>query len=73
MLLDADDEPAEGPNRRLLSRKTWAILIAVVVSMAVVVTTVSYLVFILESEDSPMILTQLVDKMRDTDGDGFPG
>ncbi|MCJ2563148.1 MAG: hypothetical protein LN417_03550, partial [Candidatus Thermoplasmatota archaeon] len=71
-LLGDDVESFEGTSDRLLSRKTWAVLIAVVVSSAAVLSTVSYFVFFGESEQSMMTMTQLVDKMRDADGDGIP-
>ena len=72
-VLSGDDvESFEGSSDRLLSRKTWAVLIAVVVSLVAVLSTVSYFVFFGESEQSMMTMTQLVDKMRDADGDGIP-
>lgn len=71
-VLSGDDiEPFEGSRDGLLSGKVWAVLIVIIVSLAVVLSTVSYFVFFSVSEQT-MTMTQLVDKMRDTDGDSFP-
>lgn len=72
MLLGDDVESLEGSGGRLQSRKTWAVLIAVILSLSGILSAFTYLVFFGESEQSMMTMTQLVDKMRDTDGNGIP-
>lgn len=56
----------------ILSRRTKGVLIALLISLAVVLSAMFYFVFLYESEEFPMTMTQLTDKMRDTDGDDLP-
>lgn len=71
--VEADEaEEPEDSGGRSLTKRTLAILVAVILVLAVALPTVVFFVFFNEPGESSVTMTHLVDGMRDTDGDFFP-